>query len=149
MKRQPDCNVTHFLVILCFFQTRSGSEHVGVAAFIKSNFKVIVLDTTHTNTFEHFDLHITKPYDIILSVIYRPPDSSHSEFIDNFTAYIDHISRLSSSKTEFLLMGDFNIDLLNAKSFQVNNFVNLMFSGNCCANIIFPNAHHFILSYSD
>ena len=90
-------------------------------------------------------MHITKPYDIILSVKYRPPDSSPIEFIDNFTAHIDHISRLSSSKTEFLFMGDFNIDLMNTKSFQVNNFVNLMYSRNCCANIIFPTR---ITSYS-
>ena len=42
-------------------------------------------------------------------------------------------------------MGDFKTDLLNTKSFQVNNFVNLMYSRNCCANIIFPTR---ITSYS-
>ena len=32
-----------------FFQNRKGSEHSSVVAFIKSNFKVTVLNTIHTN----------------------------------------------------------------------------------------------------
>ena len=47
--------IIHFQVIPCFFQNRKDSKHGGIAAFIKSNFKVTVLDTTHTNSFEHLD----------------------------------------------------------------------------------------------
>ena len=121
-----------------YTSNRTGCKYGGVAAFIKSDFEFCTLDTFNSTTFEHLDLHIKKPYDIILSVIYRPPNTPLLQFLDEFSAYIIHINQFSSSKTEFLFTGDFNTDLLNANSSHVNNFINLLYSYDCYANIIFP-----------
>ena len=65
--------------------------------------------------------HSTK--DIILGVIYRPPNTNVNDFVSEMGVILDRIDR---ENKPCYLMGDFNIDLLNNNS-GTESFLNLMF----------------------
>ena len=95
---------------------------------------------------ERFDLHfqdsniaeslfaeVIKPHgkNIIVGVIYRPPNQNLDLFIDEFNVLTEKISR--ENKICYLL-GDFNINLLNFNNHsQTNEFLDSLFS-----NLMFP-----------
>ena len=65
--------------------------------------------------FEHLELLIktANNINILLSVIYRPPNRSLTNFINNFSQYLDQIESLSNNKKlHYIFAGDYKINLL-------------------------------------
>ena len=64
--------------------------------------------------------------DIIVGVIYRPPNTDFDVFYDNF---IDILAKINLEKRPTYLLGDFNIDLLKYnKDPKTQKFLNLLLS---------------------
>ena len=53
-----------------------------------------------------------KVKNIVVGIIYRPPNSSIDKFLDKFDECIDIVSQ---ENKEIYLMGDFNINLLKTR----------------------------------
>jgi hypothetical protein len=81
----------HFCPGYTLYQmSRANSQGGGVAAFIDNNYEVSAINTTARQSFEHLQLRVTSNNtDIILCVIYRPPNTSLNTFINDFTFYVD------------------------------------------------------------
>ena len=58
-----------------------------------------------------------------LSVIYRPPNTSLSEFLQDFTTYADSVA---TSSGKLLILGDFNIHVDNPDSVEGRRFTNTL-----------------------
>ena len=68
----------------------------------------------------------SQPNNIIIGVIYRPPNGKYKQFEEKLSDILQLINQ--ENKTCFL-MGDFNIDLLKFNMNEyTNNFINQMFS---------------------
>ena len=77
-----------------------------------------------------------KEKNIIIGVIYRPPDTDIKEFNE---VMMKSLSLLKAEKKLVYLMGDFNINLLNAdKHAPTQEFIDLMFSHSFIPNITKP-----------
>ena len=68
----------------------------------------------------------TKPNNVIIGIIYRPPN----EKLDLFKEYLaELLRRLDFQNKKCFLMGDFNLDLLKIDRNQhIKDFINMMFS---------------------
>lgn len=100
---------------LCASFCRSKHKHGGVAIFCRNNIKFKHVqhceDLSLVNVFECCGVEI-KGYDIVVIVVYRPPNGDINIFLEQFGKLLDIF--LHSNK--FLIIGgDFNID------FNVNN----------------------------
>jgi hypothetical protein len=114
-----------------FFHTsRTVREGGGVAAFIHNTLNAYSLDIPQYNTFEHLTLHITSSntVDIILVVLYRPPNTPVNQFLLDFENFFEHIQKHVKSGTQLLLAGDYNIDLLHFNESSVNDFLCTIYS---------------------
>ena len=90
-------------------QPRKGQKKGGgVAMLFRDNLKLrSQVDETSYKTFEHLELRLqTGGEDILVSVFYRPPDSSLTDFYEEFTTFVDSCATRSG---RLLLVGDFNI----------------------------------------
>ena len=67
----------------------------------------------------------TKNKKCIIAVIYRPPNQSCQDFLVQIQSSLDIISH---EKKECIIMGDFNIDLLNKENSSSHDFVNTFLS---------------------
>ena len=100
-----------------------------VAAYVNKDFTVSELHVTSTTSFEHLDLLLNIPScsNIILSVIYRALNTSLTDSNRDFITYIDQLEALHINKHEqYILAGDYNIDLLHYEINQINQFLNIM-----------------------
>lgn len=72
--------------------------------------------------------------------VYRPPQSNIFRFIDKFNSEV--LSRLSN-KSKTIIVGDFNINLLNPLSLSsINSFISLMLSFNYISCITCPTKYN-------
>ena len=86
----------------------------GVGMFIDENFKYRVLEKISSRAFQALwvELQFERTSNIICGVIYRQHNSPES-----FQAYFDEtLEKLSNSDKPIYVLGDFNINLLNAES---------------------------------
>ena len=128
-----------------YFVNRKTNSCRGVTVFIKSKFVISSISTVEVKSFEHLELHIVNPYDIILSVIYQPPSNSCIGFQEDFATYITHLAQNATKSTEYIFTGDFNMDFLHYNNTNIADFINLIYSHNCYPNILLPTriAPHF------
>ena len=86
-------------------------------------------------TFE--SLFVTlKPHDLTIGVIYSTPNSNKEEFLKYFQVIVD---RLKKGNEQYMILGDFNIDILNYYSDTISfNFVNTIFENGCIPVITKP-----------
>ena len=100
----------------------------GVALYIQEDYKYKIRNDICINAVE-IDSCIVEIYNsymgnIIVGIIYRPPDTSTAGFVEIFN---DFLSRLGNEKKWCYLMGDFNVDLLHFdRDNQVQQFVNTL-----------------------
>ena len=123
----------------CFISnTRQHKSGGGVGLFIKSDLKFKLrtdLQSPNNKLYESIFAEILQPNskNIIVGCIYKPPDTSVSDFnnsINNILSTISFENKLT------YLMGDFNINILNTESHQpTEDFINLMTS-NCLYPLI-------------
>ena len=79
---------------------------------------------------------LTKQKNIILSSVYRPPNSSLKEFKNSLKPIFDNIRR---NNKDLYLVEDFNINVLDYKNnMKVKNFVNFTFQNSLISLINKP-----------
>jgi len=118
-------------------ETRGG----GVAAFIRDCYLVTEISILETfNTFEYLILKIANPcskVNILLVVMYRPPNTALNLFLDDFAQFVDYLEP-HIKKNAILIAGDFNIDLLNQHDKNTYQFLNNMYTSNLVPFINIP-----------
>ena len=66
---------------------------------------------------------------LVIGVIYRHPSTSLSEFKLHFTQTLSHLAK---HKKEYIICGDFNVDLIKSQSSpSVNEYIDSVFSEGC------------------
>ena len=81
------------------------------------------------NTFEYYDLLLTKPTKVRNELIYHPPSTQMTpcESEEDFLSEIDHLlHELSSYPGKLVVMGDFNIHVDSPNADGVSQFLDIM-----------------------
>ena len=86
--------------------SRESRRGGGVALICSNQLYPKKLSLNEFTSFESISIKIKLSKPIILSIIYRPPSSSLSVFLDHFT---DYLSLLANFNLPLLIVGDFNI----------------------------------------
>lgn len=113
-----------------FANSRPPGNGGGLALFIDHKYPTQIFDLkfSPTSPIEFLFVNIAPPAhkDIIIGVLYRPPNSD----LKSFNSDLDHLLQsLSNLHRPCYLCGDFNIDLLNADSHSPSDtFLNTMSS---------------------
>ena len=138
-----DLSMIHLQGYTCIFQGRTCSNKGGLILYLNDKYEYKpVLNYNSSNLWEGHFLEIhgggLKKH-IIIGNIYRPP----RELIDNYKAFFDEffpvLRSLHSSRSEFLLTGDFNINLLKINDREViNDFFDLLSSHSFFPTITLP-----------
>ena len=117
--------------------SNSSSNAGGVAIYILNNSKFTRREDLEFNSgdsenvFVEITLHSKKV--IIFGLIYRHPRNSFSKFQDKF---LQTIIKLGQDKLDYLICGDFNIDLLKREvKSKISDYINTILSEGC-SNII-------------
>jgi exonuclease III len=121
------------------FKTRNNNvQGGGVGIFVKKGIKFSV-SSTHSifleRIFESIFIDLTFPnnYRCTVGSVYRPtnhPTLTQTSVFDVFMeTFSNLLSSLSDSKTNFFIVGDFNLDVVNYSSnIRVSDYVDLLFS---------------------
>ena len=107
-----------------YHMLRSDRDHGrggGVALYIHNHLKIKVRSDLHTEGAEDLFIEILndKTKNIIVCIMYRPPNHNIDIFLDNFDRCLDVVSR---ENKEVYIMGDFNINLLNSDDNHIVKF---------------------------
>lgn len=104
---------------------RKNKDGGGVCLFVKTNFKFKIRTDlnemqSNSDTTEMLFIEIIRPQmsNIIVGVIYRPPENNYNEFEQSLNNLLYHIDK--EKKTCYLL-GDFNLDLLKYENSEFSN----------------------------
>lgn len=101
----------------------------GLVIFTHNNLQSIHLSEISLNLphIESLFLRISEPHNFIVGMIYRPPNSSITDFLSTMEFILPIITK--NVKTPCYLLGDFNINLLNYNSDNnVKDFVNMLYT---------------------
>ncbi|XP_050512846.1 uncharacterized protein LOC126888543 [Diabrotica virgifera virgifera] len=94
----------------------------GVGIYIKNGLHFSVILQECKPFIEHIWIKITQNHNVlIMGIIYRPPGSSHREFLDYFE---DLLPQFYAQSGKIVFLGDFNIDQLDVNfsyTSQLNN----------------------------
>ena len=93
-----------------------------VALICSSHLNPHKLSIKNFASFESIAIKFKCPQPFIVSVIYRPPSSSLTSFLDHFT---DYLSLLTNLNCPLILIGDFNIHT-NIANIPSSNFLELL-----------------------
>ena len=113
----------------------------GVGLYLKQNlnFKIrkdLRFDNSDSSDSLFVEIIVPKGKNIIIGVIYRPPNGNLQSFVHSFNEVIDKVGR--ENKLCYL-MGDFNINLLNYQSNNLTGeFIDIMYSNLLCPLINGP-----------
>lgn len=111
----------------------------GVAVFARSHIKCCKLSTRAFGSFEHLTIQINlNNHNYNFVILYRPPNSSSAGFLDDFASFLETLYALPSN---FIICGDFNIQIDSANSFS-RQFLDLLDSWNLQQHISFPTHIH-------
>src|SRR5262249_39102974 len=102
----------------------SGRNGGGIGCIYKSSFSVTSLTNHSFTSFEHMLLratHLSKTF--LFAIIYRPPQSPQAQFLSDFSELLEEIS---SSPSELVIMGDFNIHIDNLSDSFAASFLSLI-----------------------
>ena len=96
----------------------------GVGIFIKKSFtKVQLMNTVNFSSFEHLDVKITSVNkNIRIILIYRPPNKSKNEFIEELSDLIETFE----DTRNLVLCGDFNLHIDNQNDTYVKRFTDIL-----------------------
>lgn len=100
-----------------FHSNRTNANYGGCSLFVKNNLSCTVL---HEEDFENNNFLVVKihNYNITIIVVYKQPSSNTINFINKFESIISNYRRN-------LIVGDFNMNLLNDDS-DTNKFVQML-----------------------
>ena len=96
----------------------------GVGIFIKKSFtKVQLMNTINFSSFEYLDVKITSVNkNIRIILIYRPPNKSKNEFIEELSDLIETFE----DTRNIVLCGDFNLHIDNQNDTYVKRFTDIL-----------------------
>ena len=123
----------------CFFHiSRETMRGGGVGFFVNKAFQIIKV--SKMSVFESFELIEAKisirSVCIKIITIYRPPEKSKRNFINEFTAYIDSLGDLG----KILICGDFNLHIDNENDIYVSEFQELLETHNLVNSVNAPTS---------
>ena len=131
----------------CFCRGRSASGHGGLITFVDNNYdaSIIKIDP-QSNIWEGLFLNIENRHlnhKITLGNVYRPPrDNNNRENINTFVVDLEAtLSILNDKNCDFIVTGDFNINLLHinlANKEHFSLFLDMMLSYNLFPKITLP-----------
>ena len=116
-------------------KSRVGSRGGGVGLFLDTNLEINAkvrddLSCSDDNIMESLFVQISQNRlavkDIIVGVIYRPPNTSVTKFSDSLTQILDKINK---EDRPCYMLGDYNVDLINSQSESL-------------LNVLFPNGFY-------
>ena len=92
----------------------------GVAAFVRNDIDGMLYQTDQRDTFEHITVKLSERQSsqLLVHIIYRPPNTSKSKFIEEFTCFME-VAALSPH--ENIVLGDVNIQL-DSQNCWTDNF---------------------------
>ena len=115
MNKEPTANIN--ITGYNFISQPSHSNAGGVGFYIRKDYKFHVRDDfcTTTTDFEclSIELHNATQSNVVCSVFYRHPNSKIENFIEYYTKIME---KISNEKKYCIIMGDFDINLLNYES---------------------------------
>ena len=130
----------------CINQGYKCSRHGGLITYIKSKFSTKIVDICpESQIWEGLFVEITtknaKKDKFIVGNIYKPPrDNNNYQNIQNFISEFEPVlTHINNSKTECLIGGDWNINLLKINERPAfSDFLDLMFNKSFCPKITLP-----------
>ena len=110
-------------------KVRDHKQGGGVGLYVKQSCQYRErhdLSVNNDDIIESQFIELTKPKNLIVGVIYRPPNDKLELFKNSLS---ELLQKIDSQKKKCFLMGDFNIDLLKIEENQhTNDILNHMFS---------------------
>ena len=99
---------------------RIGRAGGGVGIVIRNTIKTTAIDSDTFNSFEYAAVRVKSDSEYItLIAIYRPPGFITSEFLNDFSLFLEHYSL---RKDRILMCGDFNVHVNDKDSAAVSKF---------------------------
>ena len=116
------------------YKNRSRGLGGGLGFFVGENIHYVVRDDlcNFAPSYESLAIEIFGPnsLNLLIHLIYRPPNSDPHTFLTEFSAGLDLIKQ-KTKRLKSYIMGDFNINLLNQDVYNISNqFSNLLYSYN-------------------
>ena len=114
---------------------RSGKRGGGVGIFLQNSFKKIKIDTTRMcESFEKIQISCEiNRRKCVFVVVYRPPNSRKSLFIQEFRTYLETVDTVGAN---VLICGDFNLWIEASDDYYVSEFIEMMNSFNFVNKVI-------------
>ena len=131
--RPDNVNLYNYQGYQSFHKNREDKKGGGISLFIKDKITCIERNdlTTDFESFESLFIelnHLTTGHakNVVIGVIYRPPNHDISEFIDHMSSITDTLTRENKN---CYLMGDFNLDLFKHETHTLTgDFLNTLLS---------------------
>ena len=142
-----NCDLSTFQIpnYYCISQSRFCSSHGGLIIYLSKKYNFTLMDLSHQSDIcESLFIDIKIPvnnFHIILGNIYKPPKDNNNNA--NIEAFITELSpkilHLHKTKSDVILVGDFNINLLQIKTRPIySEFFNLLTTNNFHPCITYP-----------
>ena len=130
----------------CINQGYKVSCHGGLITYVKTKYDVKILDICPNSQiweglFIELQLKEDNKSKLIVGNVYKPPRNNNNneniqKFIDDFEPVLNH---LNNTKTEYLIGGDWNINLLKINERPAfSDFLDLMFNKSLYPKITLP-----------
>jgi len=122
-------------------RARSSGIRGGVGFLIRSDiefFRIEDMPGSNVDTFESLFIKFPQPRskDIVMGSIYRPPNTSISDFLVDFNLTLQHLAR---SNKRAVLLGDYNINILRHEELHLTGmFLNTLASHKFIPTILRP-----------
>ena len=114
-----------------FIFLNSSTNAGGVAFYILNTLKYtrredLEFKTEDSENIFDDEINVTKQKAIIVGLVYTYPTSNINEFQDKFTQTINKLNR---SKLEYIISGDFNINLLKLENYlKIRNYLSAIYT---------------------
>ncbi len=109
-----------------------------ISIYVDNSVSVMDQILAETVNFEHLTLKLSiGSSNTVVSTIYRPPNTSLADFNNEFSSFVTNLQ--TNNKTDIVLIGDFNVNLLQYNDNNVRTFLNTAYSNNLCPLITLPS----------
>lgn len=117
-----------------FLHMPRASRGGGVGFLFRKSLNFGEISTCPYSSFECLEV-FSKPANLRVVVLYRPPSSSVTVFLEEFSEYIQLLNTASGN---LIIVGDFNFHMDCADAANVKKFTSLLHSGNLCQHVRSP-----------
>ena len=123
---------------------KSCSSHGGLAIYLRDTYNYCLLNSTNNyNTWENqfikVEIDPRTHNSLILGNLYRLPRESNQDYDNFIDEFSETVNALTNCRTDMVLFGDFNIDLLQIRNKpKVNEFFETLISSGLIPKITLP-----------